>query len=288
MSFFRKNKERMMVTAVAIILIVIIGITSIERLSLTKVEIITGNILTPINKVINTVSKSVYDFFDGLRDVGKLKEENQLLKEKIVVLEEENRKYANIIGKTDYLKNEAKLLENTNFNLIEARVIGKEPGNWFERFTIDKGSKDGIKNGDTVIQGIEVDGDIVKEGIIGRIVDVGDNWAKIITVIDELSRISFNIVRTQDGGIMSGSINWEISGYLSGYLYDNKSDLIKGDKLITSGLGGSYVGNIYIGEVEEIISDDEDLMKKILIKPAIDFKKLYKVYIISGKNGENI
>lgn len=290
MSFFKRNRERMMVTAVAIILIVIIGFTSAERLSLTKVEILTGNIVTPINKGINSVSKNVYDFIDGFKDIGKLKEENQELKEKLILLEEENRKYENIIGKTDYLKNEFKLLENTEFNLIGAKVVGKEPGNWFDRFTIDKGTNDGITKGDTVIQGIEIDGNIIIEGMVGRVIDVGDNWAKIVTVIDSLSKISFKVIRTQDGGVMAGSLNMtgSLNGEISGYLYDNKADLIKGDKLITSGLGGSYVENIYIGEVEAIISDDEDLMKRILVKPAIDFKKLYKVYVISGENGEGI
>ena len=286
MSFLKRNKERMIVTLVAIILIVIIGITSVERLSLTKLEIITGNILTPVNKVINTGSKKVYDFFDGLKDVGKLKEENESLKDKVITLEEENRRYENIIGKTDYLKNEANLLDNTSFKLIEAKVVGKEPGNWFERFTIDKGSKDGIKKGDTVIQAVEIDGDIIKEGIVGRVVDVGGNFAKIVTVIDELSKISFKVIRTQDGGIIAGS--GSLKGDVSGYLYDNKADLIKGDKLITSGLGGSYVENIYIGEIDEVLSEDEDLMKRISVKPAINFKKLYKVYIISRKSGEEI
>lgn len=296
MSFFRRNKERMVVTLVAIILVIIIGLTSKERKSLTKIEIITGNILTPINNVINIGSKNIYDFFAELKDIGNLKEKNHQLTEKVAILEEENRKQANIIGKTDFLKNEAKLLENTNFTLISARVVGKEPGNWFDRFTIDKGTNDGIKKGDTVIQGIEIDGNMIKEGIIGRVVDVGDNWAKIVTVIDKLSKISFSVIRTQDGGIISGNAKGEVSGdsyddkgdLIKGYLYDNKADLIKGDKLITSGLGGSYVENIYIGEVEAVISDDEDLMKRILVKPAIDFKKLYKVYIISEGNGEAI
>ena len=63
--------------------------------------------------------------------------------------------YENIIGKAEYLKVRKQLMENTNYNLIPAQIIGKEPGNWFDRFTIDKGLKDGIKKGDTVIQGVE-------------------------------------------------------------------------------------------------------------------------------------
>ncbi|WP_312667781.1 rod shape-determining protein MreC [Tissierella praeacuta] len=277
MSFFNKNKERMMVTAVAIILIVLIGVTSTERIALSKFEKIVGNILTPMGRISNSIGKGLSDFFNNIKNISKLKEENEELKKQVAKLEEENRNYINIIGKTDYLKNEIKLLDKTSFNLISAQVVGKEPGNWFDRFTIDKGIKDGIKKGSTVIQGIEMEQNTIIEGIVGRVVDVGDNWAKIVTVVDEISSISFKVLRTQDGGIISGSIEGEVSGYL----FDNKADVIKGDKLFTSGLGGVFIKDIYIGEVDEVVSDDEDLMKKIKVKPAMNFKKLYKVFVIS-------
>ncbi|MBU5311206.1 rod shape-determining protein MreC [Tissierella carlieri] len=277
MSFFNKNKERMMVTVVAIILIVMIGITSTERMALNKFEKLVGNILTPIGKISNSIGKNISDFFGNLKNIAKLKEENESLKKQIAQLEEENRNYLEIIGRTDYLKNEAKLLDKTSFNLISAQIAGKEPGNWFDRFTIDKGLKDGIKKGSTVVQGIEIEQNTVIEGIVGRVVDVGPNWSKVVTVVDEISSISFKVLRTQDGGIMSGSIDGEISGYL----FDNKADIIKGDKLFTSGLGGAFVKDIYIGEVDEVVSDDEDLMKKIQVKPAINFKKIYNVFVIS-------
>ncbi|MBU5256740.1 rod shape-determining protein MreC [Tissierella praeacuta] len=277
MSFFNKNKERMMVTAVAIILIVLIGVTSTERIALSKFEKIVGNIFTPMGRISNSIGKGLSDFFNNIKNISKLKEENEELKKQVAKLEEENRNYINIIGKTDYLKNEIKLLDKTSFNLISAQVVGKEPGNWFDRFTIDKGIKDGIKKGSTVIQGIEMEQNTIIEGIVGRVVDVGDNWAKIVTVVDEISSISFKVLRTQDGGIISGSIEGEVSGYL----FDNKADVIKGDKLFTSGLGGVFIKDIYIGEVDEVVSDDEDLMKKIKVKPAMNFKKLYKVFVIS-------
>ena len=75
MSFFNKNKERMMVTAVAIILIVMIGITSTERMALNKFEKLVGNILTPIGKISNSIGKNISDFFGNLKNIAKLKEE---------------------------------------------------------------------------------------------------------------------------------------------------------------------------------------------------------------------
>ena len=278
MSFFRKNKEKIMIGTIAIILIVLIGVTSKERTNLTRFEKTIGNIFMPIGKITNSIGKNISGFFTGISEISQLRDENKYLKESIIKLEDENRNLTNVIGKTDYLRKEAKLLKETNFNLIGAQIVGKEPGNWFDRFTIDKGSKDGIKKGDTVIQGIEVENNTISEGLIGRVVDVGPNWAKVITIVDELSKISFKILRTQDGGMISGSGDNKISGYL----FDDEADIIKGDKIYTSELGGSFVSNLFIGEVEAVIDDDDDMMKIIEVKPAINFKKIYKVYVISN------
>ena len=224
-------------------------------------------------QVLFKVSDSSFSsFFDFIN----VKEENDKLKEQVIALESEVRDLENIIGKTDYLKNEAAIQKNTEHSLVLSQIVGKEPGNWYDRFTIDKGLKDGIVKGATVIQGIEIEQGVFQEGIVGRVIDVGNNWAKVLTIIDELNSISFKIIRTQDGGVLSGSID----GTITGYLFDNKADVIVGDKLYTSGLGGTYKKDIYIGEVSDVESDEEELTKRITITPAINFKKVYKVFVI--------
>lgn len=278
MSRFKKYKDRMVVTIVAIILIIMIGMTSSERANITGVEKAIGNIISPIQKVFFNIGRHVSDFFGTIGNFGKIKGENKELKKKIAVLEEKNREYEDIIGKTDFLRKEALLKEKTKYNIIDAQVIGKEPGNWFDRFLIDKGSKDGVKKGDTVIQGVEVNNKLVQEGVVGRIVDVGDNCSKVVSIVDESSNISFKILRTQEGGILSGNVDNKISGYL----FDNKADVTKGDKLFTSGLGEAYVEDLYIGKVKEVVKKEEDLMKRVVVTPAVNFKKIYRVHVISN------
>lgn len=278
MFFFKKYKSRMMVTAVAIILIIIIGMTSGDRTSLTKIERHIGNALVPVERFFYKISRKVSGFFTSIKDIGNLREENEKLKIQISELEEKNRNYENLIGKSETLKKEAELLKTTEYKLISAEVIGREPGNWFDRFTIDKGTNDGVKKGDTVIQAVESESNIIQEGVVGRVIEVGDNFSKVISIFDENSRIAFTIIRTQDGGVISGTMDDK----LTGYLFDTKADIMKGDKLFTSGLGGKYVKNIYIGEITDVVKKDEDLMKSIYIEPAIDFKKLHKVFIISN------
>lgn len=276
MSFFNRNKERMTVAIIAVILILIVGFTSSARTNLTRVEAFTGNLLTPIGKWTNKISRNISESVADIRNLPVIKEENKILKEKIIELEKENIRYEDIIGRTDFLKKENQLLKETKFDLLESQIVGKEPGNWFDRFTIDKGSNDGVKKGDTVVQAIEIEQGVIIEGVVGRVVDVGSNWSKIVTVVDELSRLSFKIVRTQDGGVVSGGLDSSITGFL----FDHQADIIKGDKIMTSGLGGVYEKDIYVGEVSEVTSGDNDLMKEIAVTPAIDFKKIYKVYII--------
>lgn len=273
----KKYKNRMIVAFVAIILIVIIGITAGERAALTKGENIVGNIVSPVQKFFFSIGDGVSNFFESITNIGSLKKENEELKLKVAKLEEQNRMYENLIGQSEYLIREKELLENTRYNLISAQVVGKEPGNWFNRFVIDKGEKDGVKKGDIVIQAVNSGDDVIIEGVVGRVIETGDNWAKVISIIDENSNISFKVIRTQDGGILSGGAE----GQLSGYMFDSEADVIKGDKLFTSGIGGVYKANLYIGEVSNVIKEDENLTKRIEVIPAVDFKKIYRVFIIS-------
>ena len=276
MHFLRKYKERMIVIAIAIILLIVIGQTSKERISLSGIERLTGNILSPLTGGVTSAREGIAGFFSSIGDTFQARKENELLKDEIKKLQSENRDLLNIIGKTDYLKNELELERSTELDLTKGKVIGKEPGNWFDRFTINLGSDDGIIKGATVVQGVEVEQELYQEGLVGRVVDVGDNWAKITTVIDELSSVSFKIIRTQDGGVLSGSVD----SLLEGYLFDFEADVIVGDKLYTSGLGGVYTDGVYIGEVTEIRTSQEELTKTIVVEPAVDFKKLYNVFVI--------
>jgi len=276
MYFFKKYKERMIVILIAIILLVIIGYTSVERVNITGPEKVIGNILSPISKVTMSAKNKVTGLFGFVGDVFTALDDNEELKLEIERLEIEKKELENTIGKSDFLRNEQELVNSSENNLLKAKIIGKEPGNWYDNFTIDKGSQHGISKGDTIVQGIEIENQIYTEALIGRVIDVGDNWSKAVSIIDEWNSVSFKIIRTQDGGVISGSVD----SILEGYLFDYSSDVITGDQLYTSGLGGVYLSDIYIGEVSEVVTSQEELSKKITVKPAINFKKLYNVFVI--------
>ncbi len=278
MSKFKKYGSRMIVAGVTIILIIVIGLTANGRNKITAVENVIGKIITPIQKFFYNAGEVVVGTFKSVEDIGNLEEENKRLEEENARLIEMNRQYEDIIMREDFLKNEADLIKNTKYTFVASQIIGKDSDNWFDRVIIDKGAKDGIKKDDAVVQAVEIDEDIVIEGIIGRVVEVGDDWSKVISIIDGGSRLSFKVIRTQDGGIIRGSLEGEISGYF----FDSEADVVNGDKLLTSGLGGVFIEGLYIGTIENVEKKADELIRRVKIKPAIDFNNVYKVYIITG------
>lgn len=276
MYFFKKYKEMIFVIVIAVILIVTIGLTSRRSEPMSKFENLLGGVLTPLNKVTNSIMHGISGIITSVSDTINAKEENIILKKEIEKLESENRDLRNIIGKSDFLLKEQKLLETTKYNIVKAEVIGREPENWFDVFTLDKGENDGLKIGDTVIDAVEIDNNVYQEGLVGRIVDIGDNWSKVVSITNEKNSVAFKIIRTQDGGIIAGSSD----NIIEGLLFDYEADVIIGDLVYTSGLGEVYQKDIFIGEVSDIIDNQEELTKKIIIKPAVNFKKLYNVYVI--------
>ncbi|WP_026893750.1 rod shape-determining protein MreC [Clostridiisalibacter paucivorans] len=280
MSIFKKYGSKMIVTGVAIILLVIIGISSHNRGKTFFIENKFVNIITPIQKVVYNFGESISNNIESLRNLGNLKEENERLKKEIVSLKENNRILDNVVSKYDFLENEAVLKKNSNYTFVDAQVTAKDSGNWFNNFVIDKGANDGIKKDDVVVQGVKIDGNIVKEGLVGRVIEVGDNWSKVLSIIDIRSNISFKVIRTQDNGVVSG----EMDNQMEGFLFDEKADIVKGDKLVTSGLGEVFIPDMYIGVVSKIEKKNDELIKNIIVEPAIDFKKINDVFVIINQN----
>lgn len=275
-SFFKRYKGRVIVVGITITLVMIISVTETERKKVTVVENIIGNILTPIQEPLSTVSNKVSDKTYSFTNSSKIKKENEELKKEIAKLKDKVRKQEKIISSKEFLRKEYELIENTKYDLTSADIVGKDPGNWFEKFTLNKGKKDGVKKDDIIVEASEVEKDVIVEALVGRAIDVGDNWSKITSITDVSNSVSFTISRTQESGIAKGNLK----GKMTGQLFDMRSSVIKGDKVFTSGLGGIFPKGLYIGEVSKVIKKSDNLLLDVEITPAVDFNKLQNVFIL--------
>ena len=161
----------------------------------------------------------------------------------------------------------------TGYEVVNATVITRNKGYWYQTLTIDKGKKDGLKENMVAI---------TKNGLIGKIENVTNfsSEIKLITANDVNNKVSVSIATT------SGETNAILSGYnqennlvlISGV--DSMININKGDVVTTSGLGGMFPRGIYIGTVETITNDKYGLSKTLGIKTDQDFNNIHYVTVL--------
>ncbi|MEI4872674.1 hypothetical protein Q8G47_28515, partial [Klebsiella pneumoniae] len=81
-------------------------------------------------------------------------------------LEEENRKLREVVIRSEALKNEYDMIKSSNFELIEADITSLNNNSWYDVFTINKGLKDGVEMGDSVVMSGDNTADAM-EGLVG-------------------------------------------------------------------------------------------------------------------------
>ncbi|MCT4562813.1 MAG: rod shape-determining protein MreC [Maledivibacter sp.] len=262
----------MIVTMVTIILLVLIGGTFGGRENITTAEKLVGNAVTPVQKFFYIGGNFIADIISPITKAWKLDEENKNIRQENIELQNQIIKLKLQIQEFEDLKELKSALnyagEKGITNYITCNVVAKDPGNWFNLFTIDGGLNDGITKNSTVMNG---------SGLIGIVYEVGDNWAKVITIIDNRSRVSFEILTETNDNI--GLINGNGEKFLKGYLFDTEADAQVGNQIITSGLG-LYPKGILIGEIKEIIVKEDEMLKGIIVEPSVNFKKLDRVFVI--------
>jgi len=261
----------MIVAIVAIILIIMIGITSKQRENITFIEKWIGNIITPVQNVISRGVNGIKQGINSIADMANLKVENENLKKEVESLQQEVLRLnmtRSELEELKALKYALNYIEDDNkYDIISAGIIGKGPGNWFNIFTVNAGEKQGVKKDSIIFD---------SNGLVGKVYEVGGNWSKVISIIDNNSSVSFQIMRDSNlQGIVTGSITNEITGYL----FDPLADIIVGDKIVTSGLG-TYPEGIIIGEIIEVDKSSDHLLKTIKVEPAVNFKRITKVVIM--------
>lgn len=233
-----------------------------------------GYVVVPFEKGISKAGGWFSNRTEELAQIKNLIEENNQLKESVAKLTEENT----LLQQDKYELNKLRQLleldeQYAEYPKVGARVIGRDPGNWFSSFLIDKGEEDGIALDMNVLAG---------GGLVGRITNVGPNWAKVTSIISDNSNVSGMTLATEDHMIVSGNLKLMADGVISfGQLVDSKNQVNEGDKVVTSDISDKYLPNILIGYIQSIELDANNLTKSGLITPAVDFEHIGEVLVIT-------
>lgn len=261
--------------ALTIICVAAIALAATEVVSFAPVRKAASVVIIPFQKGINTVGKWMNEKQASFKDVQELSAEVEDLKAKINFLEEEN---ASLTLETAELESLRKLYDTdrdyANYEKIGATVIAKDPGNWYSTFTIDRGSNDGI----------EVDMNVLGEGgLVGIVTEVGSNWAKVKSIMDDTSNVSAMTITNFDTCIVSGDMTLSDEGLLQFEQMNTNNVILPGERVVTSNISDKYLMGIFIGTITEVNDDTNNLTKTGIIIPAVDFRHISDVLVIKEK-----
>ena len=239
-------------------------------------NVVVGYVIVPFQQGIEKVGGWLSNRSEELVQIRTLLDENAELKAEVAALIEENT----LLQQDKYELNKLRELfeldgQYAEYNKVGARIIGRDSGNWYSSFLIDKGEDDGL----------EVDMNVIAQGgLVGRITSVGPSWARVTSIISDNVHVSAMTLSTEDNMTVTGDLRLMAEGCITfSQLVDGQDSVREGDKVVTSNISDKYLPNILIGYISSISKDANNLTKSGEIVPAVDFEHLEEVLIITDR-----
>ncbi len=238
-----------------------------------KTGIVTRLILTissyPV-RAINAMTGAVKNLWDNYIYLVNVKKENYMLKEKIDNLLREIQMLKESRLENERLKKILNFVEEQKFDYVSARVIAVTQEEGLRVIMIDKGRLDGIREEDAVI---------IPEGVVGRVFRLGRRSSLVMLITDPRSNIDVRFERTRVRAILHGT-----GSECEAEFVKNDEDVVKGDIVITSGLGGIFPKNNIVGIVKEVETQNSMMFKKILVEPSTNLNAIEEVLVVKSSN----
>ncbi len=232
-----------------------------------------AKVVIPVQTGMNKLGGWFTDKADNLKELRDVMAENESLKSEVAKYQEDSA-----ISVQE--KNELKRLQElykldsqySSYTKVGARIISKDSGNWFSTFTINKGSKDGIK----------VDMNVIGNGgLVGIVAEVGDTYSIVRSLIDDESYVSAQSSTSSDGCIVKGDLTLINDGVLSVINIKKDAKINEGDMIVTSNISPKFLPGILIGYVKDIKEDSNNLTKSAKLTPVVDFAHIEEVLVIT-------
>lgn len=266
----RKKKTGVIgIIITVIILILLVFLSNVKLQSFSYIENVFTSFVMPIQTGYTYLKNKVTKNTNFFVNMDELKSQNEELLQKNSELEQKLREFEIVKAENETLKEYVGLKEKyTNYEAIPANVISKDVSNFSNIFVVNVGKDDGIDVNMTVI---------ADTGLVGYVISVTDKTAKIQTIMDSSSSVTARITTTDDSIICRGSLE---DGRLKASYIPVSADIVEGEMVETSGMGGIYPKGITIGKIKEVNNTLNVLDRYALIEPAVNFDKLETVLIL--------
>ena len=244
-------------------------------------------VLAPIQEGANRALKPFRDLFGWFGDTldaksqrDKLEAENEQLGRDLATARTEKRDLEQRLG----LKTANEQGGLGNYTPVEARVIARSPSSWYQTFQINKGSSDGVKVDQPVVNGA---------GLVGKVKSVSDGNASVMLLTDPEFGVSAQALQSGEPGSVAPAVG--APGDLRFELVPNAKDVKRGEMIVTAGTSTStrvsalrslYPRAIPIGRVTRVETGEGELDRVIHVRPIADLRKLTIVEVLTEPHND--
>lgn len=273
----RKNKTRktqqikgFLLFGLLLTLILIFIITALGRENFNSPHKLTLEILGLAQKGVSSLGSGGRSFWRDYVALWEVREQNKELRHELLQLQELNNQYREAVATNVRLGKLLELKETVQAPTVTARIIGRDPSLWYRNVIIDQGSSNGVQRGMPVV---------TMAGIVGQVMDPSPNFAKVLLALDPNSAIDMLIQENRVPGILKGMGD----AYSLEYVQKNYT-VNKGDRVVTSGLGGVFPKGLLAGTVSKVENNRHGMFQEIEVTPAVAFPELEFLLVILKNN----
>lgn len=272
--FFRNNGALILVIAVLLAAITAVSSYVLQGVPNPLANVL-GVITTPIRNGISSFAGWAEGIYNYSFQYDELQAENARLRKEIAELEAKARE-----GEADSKENERlrTLLglrqKRREFDFESATVTARGSSNWASTLTLSKGVEQGVQAGNCVVD--------EAGNLVGIIEEAGANWSTMITITDATLEMGALIARTDSTAVLEGDFTLMAEGKLKLTYLPENTELITGDLVLTSSMGGNYPSGLVAGTIESIHTDASGMSRYAVIVPAADLDDLVQVFIIKA------
>ncbi len=275
MKEFLKRHGLWILFATAVIAVVL-AVLSVFSTTSSPLVNLAQTITSPFRAAYTVAAGWLTDKQNYYEDTSALKAENQDLKKRIAEMEAEVRQAQNDSEENERLRSLMNLREQRRdlSDLEAATITEHSTSNWTSFLTLNRGTDHGVEKNDCVI---------TEAGyLVGVVSEVGSNWCTVLNIVDTDTSMGAQVFRTDDIGVAEGDFALMSRSRLRLDFLPAGAQLLNGDLVVTSGLGGYYPSGLVIGMVEEVQTDDSGATAYAILRPSAEFDDLTQVFIIKS------
>ena len=267
------NRARLMLVTIISFVLIFIDHRSD---TLRPVHYYLSMIVAPIQYIAN-IPQSISDWSnDTLRSRSSLEEENARLRSEVLVLKRRVQKLASTLAENTRLKELMNASDKIEDQVLIAEIIGIDPDPYRQEAIIDKGKRDGVYNGQAVLDA---------DGLMGQVVEVGMYTSRVLLITDVTHGVPVNVNRNGVRAIAVGSGNLDTLHLIH---VPDTADIARGDLLVTSGLGGRFPRGYPVGVVKKVEHDPGQPFAIVEATPMANLDRSRHVLLVFSKQNREL